>query len=624
MRAQLGVLVLWLAGCAGEFVGPKTPIALGPSGAGAGSGAGPSTGTGGGAQEPGKPPLFACAAAADPSPNPLRRLTRTQYRNALEDLLGRAFSPSQVQALLNSSAVAPRLAALPVDGTGGKHLAYDSEDQRVSTLLVEPQLDVATAVGEWVAGDAARLRAFATAFSQGADCTTPTASACVNAVISGLGLRALRRPLDAADGDLAAYRGIYDATDYGGYKALIAAYLLAPGFLFRTEFKGSAVEGRDDLSALSPFELASRVSFAITNSIPDEALLAAAQANFQGAGLTIAEQTDRLLATPRARAQFEHFFRQWLRFDRIPAFNPSAAAMLPLEYPDRSAAPLPADLDLAALRTNAYEELVTLMNFYAFDKPNGSLREAVTSELSFARTADVAAIYGVPVWSGSLEPAALVKLPAGQRAGLFTRAGYLLSGYPDTNPVIRGARLRVEYLCDAMQVPADTSPPASYVPPAVPTTRNLVVAKTEIAGTACKACHATSINPLGFPLESYDTFGRYRTQEALHDAQGKVSSWVPVDAVTAPDLDRQGNPDTVNGGVALSNLLSTSERFHGCFARDSFRYLMGQAESFSSGAATDDGCTLAALTQAARTGSLQDVARSLTTSRAFGLRKLQP
>lgn len=529
----------------------------------------------------------------------MQRLSRAQYANALEDLLSRALPVADVRA-----ALAPRLAALPVDGsTARSQITYDSEDQRISTVLVEPQVELATQTAEWIVTNPTRLAAFTRTFG-GAACSTPTDAGCPDALIAGLGLRALRRPLDAAD--IAVYRAAFDDSTYGGFRGLIAALLLAPDFLFRPEVRGEAVDARSDLTRLTSYEIASRVSFALTNSAPDDELLDAASNDFTTS--TLDAEIARLLSTPRARAQMESYHRQWLRYDRVPSFNPSAVAALEVDYPEGSAPNLPRNMDLDALREAAFEEMVALMSYYTFDAPNGSMRDVLTSSRSFARGPQLTAVYGVRPWSGAANDQ--VDLP--DRSGLFTRAGYLISGYPDTNPVMRGARLRVEYLCDLMVPPADTSPPTSYMPPAVPTVRNEVTAKTQIPNTACQSCHAPSINPLGFTFEIYDALGRFRHQEPL-----TTGGWAPVDAATMPNINRDGSTVPAADARVLSAQLAESPRFHACFARHTFRYLMGRRE-----VEAQDGCVLASMERASRTGSIQDVVRALVRAPELSLHKL--
>lgn len=562
------------------------------------------------------PPIFECDAAVDPSPTVVLRLTKSQYRATVSDLLTHALPAATVSSFLGQGEVARALAALPDDGSADKsRVTYETQDQRISTLLVEPQVDVATEIGGWIAGDPTRLATFVRAFGSASACGTVTSSGCVDSFITGFGERALRRPLDVADGDAAFYRGAYDDATYGGYRGLIAAFLLAPGFLFRTELKGTLESGRDDLVRLTPFELASRLSYTFAGTMPDDALFAAARANFSGAGNTVGEQLDRLLAQPRARQHFEGFYRQWLRLNRVPGFNPSATSALAVQDPDGLGAPLPATLDLAQFRLDAFDEQVALMNHYTFDAPAGSMRDALTSTRSFARSASVASVYGVAAWSG--DAAQVVSLPAGQRAGLFTRAAFLLSGYPDTNPIHRGARLQVEYLCGVMDPPANVSTPSQYMAPAIPTVRNLVAAKTQIAGTACAGCHSQIINPLGFALEQYDAFGRNRRKEPIHDATGAITSWEPVDFTATSFISREADT-TTHDALELSAALAGSDRFHACYARNVFRSFVGREE------ATSDACVLSALQQASASGSLKDVARALAQSRDFTLRRFTP
>jgi hypothetical protein len=553
-------------------------------------------------------------SSADPSAEIVLRLTPTQYRASLEDLLLRAYSRTQMEAFLGSPTVAALFTQLPADGAAHhQELTYDTNDQRISPLLVGPQLDIATAIAAWIADDPARLGAFTRTYGGATACATPAAAGCVDAVIQGFGLRALRHPPTAEE--ISALQGQFQATTYGGWRGLIAGALLSPGFVFRTEFEGQAVGGRTDLTRLTPYEVAARLSYSLTDSAPDDALLTAAAANFTGQGNTLAEQATRLMGSPRARARFAQFYRQWLRPDRIPLMNPSVSSVLSLAYPDNSASPLAMTTDLPAFRQAAIDEQLALLLHYTLDQPGGSMRDVLLTDASFTSSADLARAYGVPTWNGSAGQ--MPRFPAGQRAGLFTRAGYLLSGYPDPNPVMRGARLRVEYLCDQLTPPADTSPPAQYMRPAVPTVRNDVIARTQIAGTACNGCHSTAINPLGFSFEHYDGLGRYRTQEPLLNLSGGISSWVPVNASTAPNIPGDDDSAQVRSGVELSSLLAQSPKFHGCFARHAFRQTLGRHENV-----TADGCALRSMEEASRGQSIQAMYLSLIASPAFSLRKL--
>lgn len=614
-----------LTACTGEILAPagRGPDGvLIPGGAGVGGGIGSSGGGSGGGTVPVSYEVkFPCVPGADPSVATVQRLTRTQYLNTLRDLLGRAYTSAQVETFLSSAAIATLIASIPADGTDGKQLIYDTQDQRISRLLVEPQVNLSMAIADWITADANRLRAFVTQFGGTANCATLTSAGCITAFIQGFGLRTLRRPLDdSTDQDTVFYRGFYDLPQVGGYNGLIAAFLTAPGFLFRGEFKGELVSGRDDLNTLTSYEVAARLSYFVTGSMPDEALFTAAQANFQGAGNSVSDHAARLFKTPRARQQLTHFYRQWLRLQRVPSFNASVVPLLSVAYPGSTTAPLSSALNLDQLRLNAFDEMVELMTYFTFEVPNGKLSDALTTDISFARTNDLAQVYGVGVWDGSYDT--LVRFPANERSGLFTRAGHLMSGFVDSNPIIRGARIRVEYLCDDMKPPDDTTPPANAMPPDVPTVRKTVEAKTQIPGTACASCHTQTINPVGLALENYDTFGRYRTQEPIYDMQGAIKQWVPIDAKTTPRLD--GDPSVVNNGVELSRQLAKTDKFNACFSRNFFRNFEGRAETIIDGAQTQDGCMVRTMKDAVANptnGSLANLLRTVPTAREFSLRK---
>lgn len=560
------------------------------------------------------PPMFECDAGAPISSAPLLRLTVQQYRNALTQVLSGGLTAVEVRAAL--TAVAPRLDALPSDGlASGEHLTYDTEDQRISRLLVDPQVYAALDLGDWLVADTARLERFVKAFAGAANCPTVASASCVSAFIGSFGKAALRRPVDADE--KVVFQGFYDDAAFGGYAATIAGILVSPSFLFRTEFKGEAVAGQSDLLTLTDWELASRLAFSLTGSPPDAPLLAAAEAHFVGTGKTFEDQTTRLVASTKGKQHLERFYTQWLRSDRVPPIDSSAVPALVRSYPDRPDSGLPASTDLEALRNDAFAELVTLMT--EVTNADGTLKDALLSERSYAHSKDLAAIYGVTPWPGTLPDGGVdsspVTFPAGQRAGLFSRAGFLLSGFADANPIKRGARLRVEYLCDLMVPPDNTTPPAEYVTPAVPTPRHVAKAKTEIEGSTCVSCHKPFINPLGFALEQYDAFGRFRTQEPVQ--VGATFNWVPSEWWSVPNVTP--NDPEAHSSKDLAVILAESQKFNACFARHVFRYLNARAGAVTT---TTDGCLLRDLQATASGSPLRRTFTSSTQQPAFRLRRL--
>ncbi len=569
---------------------------------------------------------FACTPNSDPGPSTVLRLSRTQYLNTLSDLLTRAFSAATVDAFFATAPNQLLIAAVPPDGTGGHNLVYDTQDQRISMLHVQAQFELARAIATWLTQDATRQDTFVRHFGGATPCATITSTGCVDAFITGFGLRTLRRPLDNVnDGDLTFYRNIYNGTQ-GGYRGLTIAFLMSPGFLFLNEFKGTAVSSRADLTQLTSYEIASKLSYYLTGSMPDEALLTAAEAGFAGAGNTLAAQTTRLLGLSRARAHFRNFYTQWVRPDRVPGLSGSAVTQaMELIYPDNSSSPIPANTDMTALRDNAILELTDLTDYYTFGTTTGKLSDIVTSDISFARTNDLAQLYRVSAWPGrnpdeTYNPATLIRFnQTAPRSGLFTRAAFLFAASGDPNSIIRGARLRTEYLCDAIIPAADTSTPAEVVLPTQGTARQFIEARTQTTGTACASCHTARINPLGFALNGFDSLGRFRTQEQTFDQSSQFVSWAAVNTVSQPRIDDSASTTNSVSGVDFSSQLAQSGKLHACFVRDYFKYFVARNEDLSA-----DGCFLESMRQALSdpsTGNLRNLIQQIPLTREFGQRK---
>ena len=211
----------------------------------------------------------------------------------------------------------------------------------------------------------------------------------------------------------------------------------------------------------------------------------------------------------------------------------------------------------------------------------------------------------------------------GQRAGLFTRAAFLFSGATEPNPIMRGARLRTEFLCASLTPPGNINVPSQVVLPTEATHRHELELKTQTNGTVCAGCHVTMINPLGFAFDSYDSLGRYRTQQPILElATGKTKGWAPIDAATMPRVDSLEDTTQTTDAVGLSAQLGKSEQLSACFTRHYFRFTAGRPENEKT-----DGCQLRQMNDALSdpaTGSLQGLIRSVPTTRAFTVRKIVP
>jgi hypothetical protein len=248
---------------------------------------------------------------------------------------------------------------------------------------------------------------------------------------------------------------------------------------------------------LDPFEVASRLSFFLTNRAPDDALLDAAGQGALGPA-QLQAQAKRLLSSPAASAAIESFYADYLDLDRLDDLSKTA----------------PAFTD--ALRAGMRMESVRTLRTLTFDEGR-DVRALFTTPTTFV-TAELARFYGLPVPSGA--GPARVELPAtGPRTGLLMHAGLLALNAHDstTSPTRRGKFVREILLCQSIPDPppnVDTTLPDSAP---VNTTRGRVEA--HLASPSCAGCHAL-MDPIGLGFEHFDALGAYR------DSEGGI----PIDA----------------------------------------------------------------------------------------------
>jgi hypothetical protein len=559
---------------------------FGPGAQQAGSGApgeGPQSGAPGAAGEP--PPQadpysvsFECDAAADPSAAPLSRLTMPQYDNTLEALF------TDVPGTM--AAARGALDQLPIDGEQDESFA--DMDRRISQRHIDGFVQVADAIASHVTSDPARLAALA------GDCANAASldSACLRAFITDFGRLAHRRPL--SDAQVARYEELADGVDaLEAYRGVLFSMLIAPPFLYHLEIDGSDVGDRGDLLALSPHELASRLSYHLWQAPPDVELRAVADDGSLMDDDVFAAQVERLYADPRALATVVRFFGEWYRleifggFATTPAFETFAGGTAP----DR------------ALYDAAVEEVEALVRYHV---ESGNYDDLLDSELSFASDPELAALYGVDPWDGVSEPGSF---PPGERAGVLSRVAMLVSSNHTTNPFKRGAYIQREILCQPVEPPANLPPGALTPPPFDPnaSTRERFEAKVE--SPTCAGCHAT-FTPFGMALEAYDGLGRFRSEEELIDDDGNVVGSVPVDTQVTALIG--GQQQELSGPAELARALADSEQAKECFARHYFRYSFRRVEQ------PGDECVLASmLERVGPGGSLRDALRQVALDPAF-------
>ena len=606
--------VLLLAACEGEIQGTGPADAAGggsdrgggsgKGGKGGSSGASGSTGKGGsstggaGGTSGGAAGNFQCDESAAAPPASLRRLTMTQYRNTVRDLVAWATgSATRVPA------VETALERLPEDRREPTEQDLHGSYRRLDQTLQQVHVDTIYAVGGAVGTALTTSSLLGTVVGSCAtDTQTNNDAACLDDFIRRFGARALRRPV--TDEEVTFYHGVYGtntAADPLAYADVVAVFLNTPDFVYFAEHGDAEVAERAGTYRLSANELASRLSYQLWQTAPDEALASrAADESLLDAAVYEAE-VDRMLADPRSRAVLDDFFADWMKVEDLPELDAKNADPVFSAFAGE-------DLPDDTLRGAMIEDVVGMLDHYAWSEPE-SLSSILLSEKSFAKDDALARIYGVPVWNGTSEPPSF---PAGERPGLLTRALFLTTGSANTRPIMKGVFMRKTVLCDDIPPPpadANASPPE--LSPDM-TTREVVEAITEMPDTTCAGCHATLINPLGFATESFDALGRHRLEQKLLDAEGNVVGTKPVDTSGTPSII-DGDETPVSGALELMTLVAASGKAEACLARNYFRFTFARWEDLAK-----DGCTLEALrARLAAGGTFQDLLRETVLADAF-------
>jgi hypothetical protein len=545
-----------LTGCQGNVEGDLPPGAIAdPNGNGAGSGSGPQTMTG---QTPEQ--VLGSDACKKPAPGaaPLRRLSNAEYRNTVQDLL------AQVDGI--GSAVASATADF-VDEAESLGFRNNVDFLGVSSLVAQGYMDSAESLATLSAGSAALV-----------GCNTAD-TACAQQFIASFGKRAFRRPL-AAD-EVARYQGVYDKAIAQGYdfktgvEWVVFSMLQSTEFLYRVEL--GAAQGADYMP--TQFETASRLSYLIWQSMPDQALFDAAEAGQLASKEQIEAQARRLLKDPKA-ARLLEYFDQWLDLDRL-----SGLEREPQIYPNL-------DPNLPALLKSETHAFVNSL----LQSPTGSLTDLLGAQYSYLN-ADLAKHYGVTGPTG----ADFVRVDMPGRAGVLTQ-GMLLSHDKAnrTSIVRRGLKIRLDMLCQKVPAPPnDVQLDLEGLGEGLTQRERLEKHRTV---ASCAGCH-NLMDPVGVAFEGFDAVGRARTL----DEAGK-----PIDLATELTATRDAN-GPVAGPTELGDRLAGSQEVRDCYVTQSFRFFYGRD------ATAADQCSVAKLLVAFRDKqqSLSELIVALTQTDNF-------
>lgn len=370
--------------------------------------------------------------------------------------------------------------------------------------------------------------------------------ACAQRIIASLARQAYRRPVTGADTEmlLGHYKeGRQDGGFEGGVRMALQAIIASPKFVFRMERPPTAPARGAETYRLTDTELASRLSYFLWSSAPDDALLALAAAGRLREPATLEREVRRMLADKRSAALMDNFAFQWLRLQSVKEADPDGGRY-------------------GNFTRNLGESMTreTKLLFDSLVREDRSLLDLLTADYTFVDEV-LAKHYGIPNVVGSAFRRVPVTDP--NRRGLLGHASVLTltSLATRTSPVMRG-----KYVMEVLMGVAPPPPPAN-VPPLTENVENEKALSVRErlaqhrANAACAACH-NMMDPIGLSLENFDAIGNWRRTDsgAPVDPSGRLFDGTPLDG-----------PVSLRGA-----LLAHTDSFVTTFAENFLSYGLGR------------------------------------------------
>jgi hypothetical protein len=551
----------------------------GTGGAGASKGSGGASGGTGSGGSPGVlpltpafPPANACSKNS-PGPRMVRRLTAAQFATSISDLFQDATAPV-AEVFNDQQAFGFRV---------------DSSQLEVKDLNADQLMTNAESVAAW---------AVANHLSQIAPCSTLDA-ACAKQIIQSFGKKAYRTAIPDSDTRIATYTTLFmaETTFTDAVTTLVSTMLQSPYFLYRFEL-GPTTGASGSTINLTPYEVATSLSYLLTGSTPDATLLNAADMVQKGSltmGAMIDQTADRLLGDLSGAANqrgLMDFMNGWLGLGRLDT-NVKDDTVFKLTD---------------ALRTAMATETRSLI-LDTF-KAGGGVPELLTADHSFLNS-DLASFYGIsaPGLSSGQFQRVMYTSSTPRDTGILAHAS-LLTGYARadvSSPTQRGHLVRTRLLCENVPDPPDNLDVTFHPATQATTTRS----HSEIHSVCGGSCHP-AMDQIGFAFEHYDAFGRHRDKEGTYpiDATGTI--------LRGSDADVQTAVDGLSGPKGLAAALASNDAIKHCMVRTWSYFAFGAASW------PEDGCTYDAIEKEAGSGqyALKKVLYAILHSPHFTARAL--
>jgi Protein of unknown function (DUF1592)/Protein of unknown function (DUF1588)/Protein of unknown function (DUF1595)/Protein of unknown function (DUF1587)/Protein of unknown function (DUF1585) len=458
----------------------------------------------------------------DPGSSLIHRLNTPEYNNTVQDVLGTTLVPADGLWAAEETANFNNIAA--VEGVD------DKQFQRY--------YDGAGAVATDVFANAALKAKIVT-------CVTADDNACVQGIINAIGLKLFRRPLGADE--VTTYQKVYTAartltlSHEASLQQVLTALLASAEFVYRMEF--DPTPSSTTPHALTGYELASRVSYFLWQSAPDDALMKAAADNSLTKTDVLNSTVDRLIADGKYERFTQSFVGQWLGIKKISAHGVTASV-----FPEWT----------PALGTAMGQEVYSF--FDEFAKGNLPWTDFVKADVSYVNS-DLAMLYGVPAPASGTQR--ITNAP--NRFGFLGMGAFLaLSSYEyRTAPTLRGRWILLNLLCTPPKDPPPNVPKLDADPTSADASDQNVRARLEAhrKNAICASCHA-NLDPYGLALENFDAIGKYRSTYANGQA---------IDASTTT-----GEGDSFTGLTGLADYVSKKPDLLQCVEQQLFTYSLGR------------------------------------------------
>ena len=568
-----------VAGCQGVVSEPggganrggSAGIGVGPTGTG-GSGV---TGTGGGVVVP-------CTGDPVVTPKRIVRLSFNQIAASVRSMFTTVSSAAVGTAIGDKIQNNPAYAIVDAAHRWFPPLANPREGSVLIDTVWQTGDNIGKEVSEYVLAN----------FTAASKCPATPTDACAQTFIRALAQAAYRRPLTTEE--TTDINKVY--TDSKGFGATIQqatqfsvwAIIDAPQFLYRTEMGDNAMLA----GALSPYELASAISYFLTDAPPDAMLLQAASQNMLSTTDQVRSHVDRILASPAGRANLEGAMMSYFRLTTIETIQIDAPTF-------------PAFNE--GVRNSMYRETEEFIKDTLWA---GKVTDLLTSRMGRINTT-LAPIYGVANPPGATSEADFisVELPA-QRAGILTRGGFLMAtARPRATSVVgRGLQINEAILCNVNPAfPTELGAEIDAVTAMLEgkTEREKVDYRADKAHV-CAACHP-SFDPYGLALENYNAIGQWRTADEMNRH---------IDAsVTLPPTAGGG---TVANAVEMAAALANRGAFATCIAKNMLRFSLAETAT----TITNNSCATRNVTDkvAAGDGSFTALVREVALSQTLASR----